>query len=169
MLWISGWGRPIVSYWWVNTVEGVPAESTCRSYVCSRGRSASSSQWPWQPWRRARTGGGWSRDYRQSSCMIIQLQAEVRKLLERYWAVCSGRGSRLQVETDIHNKGAQERRLLCLSLPIPLKGGERGSHLCVQSPRPGLPFRVESCWRRWLTQQQRASSATCIINLVHFK
>lgn len=134
---------------------GAPAQTTSRSCVCSRGRSASSSQWAWQPWKRA--GGRPEVETALPVCTVA------------VWFVSP------RLKSGIYSRDTERFALGTLaSLPFPalsLKRGTEGQPLVyvVQSPRPGLPLRGEACWRKRLTRQQRASPATCIANFIHFK
>lgn len=172
MLHISGQRGPVVSHCWINAVEGVPAQSTSRSCVSSRGGSAFLSHWTWEPWRRdgrqARTGGGWLKGCLPSDCTVCPLPAEVTQLLWRYWAVCSGGGPRAPSGDWRPQEGGRGALASLPFLAHRLKGGEGGSHPCVQSPRQGLPCRVRLVGEQ-LIQQQGASPAACIINLIPSK
>lgn len=76
-------------------VEGVPAQSTCSSCVLSGPGSSAEGLGGRPP--PLQTKGRWLRDCLQNGCVVCQLQAGVRQLLQRCWAVCSEGRSRVQV------------------------------------------------------------------------
>lgn len=82
--------------------------------------------WPRQPWRGAGAGELAGGDRLQSGCVIWQLLDSYSKEAEQL-VLEEGLGS--SWETDIHRR-AQEPRLLCLSLPKPLKGREVAPCVC---------------------------------------